>query len=195
MSEYFQRTLRLKPLIENDEDLCQRIRASFKTVYGDVSEESYSYPDHLLELGRGTKHIVIGLRRTIVDPLNDREVYLAVKFNHQCLPYFLGYSERIKTEIGYYDSAFRQGLNPPYFVGIVTVETFVPSLGSKERVAGILMEDISRGKELPLIELPGAEFCERIASDGRRERFFIDPDNYSSTNGDLYLSPEGRIDL
>lgn len=165
-------------------------------VYGDPSEKDVSpVSDNLLELGHGNKHTVIGLQRTILDPVNDREVHLAVRFSHQDLPYFLGNPGDIKTEVGHYDFAFSQGFNPPYFVSIATVEAYVPSLDSIERVAGILTEDLSHGGTLQLFESRGSEFCVRRTMDGQEERFFIDPDNHSSTNGNLYFSPEARIDL
>ncbi len=196
MSEYFQRTLRLKPLIERDEDICRRLRSAFKSVYDNSSEKDVSpSSDNLLKLGRGNKHTVVGLQRTIVDPANDREIHLAVKFNHEVLPYFLGNPEVIKKEIGHYDYAFNHEFNPLYFVLLATVEAYVPVLYSMERVAGILMEDISHGKTLPLIESSGSEFCIRRTSAGGLEQFFIDPDNCSSTNGSLYFSPEARLDL
>lgn len=188
MNEYYNRLVRLKPVIEADREVLRRIEDAFGFGYnfGDPSRD-------LLDLGSGSIHDVIGLGKTVTDPGTGYEVHLAIKLNKR-LPYSARRTRAIAEQAGMYDFAFQKGLNPPYFVGIVTTEANVA--GRVRRFAGIITEDISKGKTLKLIEEPDDEFCIRVLADGSKERIFLDPAfGAGSSNGRLYTNDEARIDI
>ena len=192
---YHSRIVRLKPIIDADSGIKNRISSAFSAVYDDrfVTNGKLLLSNGLISLGSGTNHDVIGLGKVVTDPHTEAEIHLAIKLNHR-----RGYSARLTSEIeqqlGAYDYAFESGLNPPYFVGVVTAEG--NNCGFMSRIAGVLTEDISKGKTLKLKERPDEEFCERVLSDGTVEKIFLDPRfGAFSSNGELYLRDEARIDI
>ncbi len=195
---YFQRWLRIKPIIEADTKLQEKIRAAFSAVYSHGSDYGpINVPPGLQELGQGRNHAVIGLNKVITDPETNREIHLALKMRRGGIVYSTErYQERrLIQQVGAYADAFTRRENPPYFVGVVTVN--IPIHGEEiEEVAGILTEDISERKTRELREFPDEESCERQNADGSWEKIFIDPDDYVySIGGEKYLLPEARIDL
>ncbi len=195
---YFERWSRIKPLIESDEELQERIRAAFSAVYSRKSE--YGQIDvspELQLLGQGKDHAVIGLKKVITDPETGREIHLALKMRQRGITYSTeGYQQRkLVQQLGAYNHAFTRKENPPYFVGVVTINHPIYG-GNEEEVAGILTEDVSEGKTRELREFPDKESCERQNVDGSWEKIFIDPSDFAySIGGEKYLLPEARIDL
>jgi hypothetical protein len=194
--EYFARTLRLKPVIEADSDLIGRVAEAFEATYDNRMSPYVPVivPDGLVDLGSGKDHVVIGLGRTIIDPADGTEIPLAIKLRLR-RPYEGDNDFDLEEQVGAYNAAFESGSNPPYFVGVVTAEASYDGRPRK-RLAGILTEDVSRGKTLRLIERPDDDFCERVLPDGSTERIFLDPGfGAYSSDGEKYLTPEARIDI
>ena len=194
--EYYHRTLRLKPLIETDTDLLARIAKSFQAVY-DNRMSPYGpihIPQGLLQLGHGTNYSVVGLGKSITDPLTQRIIPLALKLKMR-RPYGeVGYDE-LEEKLGAYEYAFKIENNPPYFVGVVTANASYDGR-PKKRLAGILTEDISNGKTLQLIEPLDDEYCTRILPNGTTEKIFIDPNFFDySVGGEKYTLDRARIDF
>ena len=196
-SEYLARTLRLKPIIEADHIVLQRAAEAFAAVYDNRMADygSIILPPELVELGSGKDHVVIGLGRSIVDPSGNRLVHLAIKLKLRD-PYgeFGLFDVGLEELVGAYHAAFERRKNPPYFVSVVTSEASY--LGRQRRLAGIIIEDVSNGKTLRLIERPDYDDCKRILPDGSSETIYLDPGyGAKSWDGDRYLTPEARIDL
>ena len=194
--EYFGRILRLKPIIEADEGLLSKIKAAFKAVY-DEMDSLYGpvfLPDVLQELGKSTTHIVIGLRQVITDPANNHDIHLALKLKLRD-PYSAESDSDLEEQLGAYEFAFMNGDNPPYFVGVVTAEASYYNR-PRERLAGIITEDVSKGKTLKLLENTDENFCRIVLPDGSENRIFIDPTfGAYSVGGEKYLTERARIDL
>jgi hypothetical protein len=193
--EYFARTLRLRPIIEADAEIMGRIAGAFRAVYDDRLSGAgpLLLSDGLIDLGSGTIHNVIGLGKVVTDPETGTYIHLAVRLNHR-FPYSARHTRGIFEQVGMYNYAFEIGQNPPYFVGVVTAEA--TNFGRKSRKAGILMEDVSKGKTLQLRGRPYEEVAERVLDDRSIEGIFLDPGGSSfSKNGELYLRDEARIDL
>ncbi len=195
---YFERWSRIKPLIESDEELQERIKAAFSAVYSRGS--SYApiiVPPQLQLLGVGKDHAVIGLNKVITDPETGKEIHLTLKMRQRGIHYSTEkyQGRKLEQQLGAYVSAFTRRMNPLYVVGVVTLNTPVYG-GEKEEVAGILTEDVSERKTRELREFPGEESCERQKSDGSWEKIFIDPSDFAySSGGEKYLAAEARIDL
>ena len=68
-TEYFNRIVRLKPIIEANAEIVQRIGRTFNhpLQYGIP-------PDDVIQLGFGTRHIVCGVGR-IIDPTTENELF------------------------------------------------------------------------------------------------------------------------
>lgn len=150
-------------------------------------------PPELIQLGRGKEHLVIGLRNTVTDFYNNREIPLAIRMGLQ-RPYEVDEGD-IEEQIGAYHAAFEDGKNPPYFVMVVTAEVSYEGKHNK-RLAAILTEDVSREKTARLIATLDENSCDRVLSDGATERIFLDPTfPFRSSEGEKYLSLEARIDI
>ncbi len=196
---YFERWSRIKPLIEADEELREKIKAAFSAVYSRGSDYGpINVPPELQVLGQGKDHAVIGLNKVITDPETKREIHLALKMRQRGgIGYSMGeyQQKKLSQQLGAYNSAFTRKENPPYVVGVVTFNTPVNG-GNEGEVAGILTEDVSEGKTKELREFPSEESCERRNVDGSWEKIFIDPSDFAySIGGEKYLAPEARIDL
>ena len=151
--------------------------------------------DPLQFLGSGQVHAVIGLGRSIVAPLNGREVPLAVSFNRRFAYTPRDRGQALENRIGAFNYRFERGDTVPYFLSVVSAtasdEGYPP-----RRLAGILTEDVSNGKKNRLEELPDNSYCVRVLPDGLRERIYFDPAfGAMNSGGKLWLEERARIDL
>jgi|SRR3989338_523545 len=198
LNEYYARTLRLKPLIEQDVDLLQRIKLAFETVY-DNAQSLYGpvYVSEPLQfLGAGQIHAVIGLGKSIIDPINKQEIPLAISLCRRGLGYdFEARSEMLQQRIDAFDYMFAQEGNVPYFLTVVTANASIHRK-TPRRIAGIVTEDITNGKRNTLEECFGSSYCIRIFPDGTRERIYLDPEwDDLAHDGKMWLEERARIDL
>ena len=204
--EYHGRILRLKPIIEADEGLMQRIAQTFDILYNQPPPHRIAggrkLPEGIDELGRGKRHEVFSVGK-VVDPLQGREVYLAVRLCHR-VPYQTQLGKFLAEQMGAFEDAFTNGkISSPYVVGVITSPlTLINKLLSGSRVAGMLLEDITEGKKYSLFEERyDHEHVFRSNGSGKEGPFLIDPeyDNRDTERfmefGKKYLSDEARIDL
>ena len=196
MNDYYERTLRLKPLLEQDADLLGRIKSAFEAVY-DKAGSSFGpvyVNSPLLFLGSGQTHAVIGLGKSLVDPMTEQEIPLAVSFNRR-FAYELDNLDDLQERIGAFNSKFIDGVSVPYFLSVVSANASVKGR-APHRLAGILMEDVSNQRKNQLEEYPEDPYCVRIFPDGTRERLYLDPPWGSHhRGGELWLEERARIDL
>jgi hypothetical protein len=183
IEEYHNRIIRLKPIIEENKDLGDRIIKGVNAFYCGSDMPA----DGVLYLGRGTRSGVLGFEG-VYDPVQDKEIRIAVKLNNGIpLP-----SRTIAQQVGAYERAFVEDNKPPYFVGILTL----PFCG--ERIYALVMEDISDGGRLELIEEQDSDFCLVKLANGDTEKRFIDPNIMEPTdmqNGKKYLEDIARTDI
>ncbi len=195
---YFDRWARIKPLVEADKELQERIKSAFSAVYSRGSDYGpIVVAPELQLLGEGKDHAVIGLNKVVTDPETGIDIHLALKLRQRGIVYSAeGHLKRkLEQQLGAYTQAFTRRKNPPYFVGVVTNEK-TSSRIENIKIAGILTEDVSMGKTRALREYTEEESCQRQNAEGRWEKIFIDPSDFaSSIGGENYLTPEARIDL
>ncbi len=198
---YYERTLRLKPIVEQDTDLLQRIKLAFEATY-DPKNGIYCFADRknvssrlsapLYHLGTGNEHVVIGLDRVVTDPQTGYDVHLALRLNHLEPDNIL---VSLPLQLHAFEKAFEYGKNPPYFVGgaACSVQMYT---GAIKEVAGMLTEDLSQKGKYRIHTYPDEEICRRVSPDGTAERFFLDPDlSFDFNRGEKYCSPEALIRL
>jgi len=201
VNEYYQRALRLKPLILADHDMLNRIRSIRDHQYhqGELDES-------VELLGEGSSNNIYNIG-SVTDPETQREIPIAIRLDKvpSLLDVFLSQLER---ELEEYEAAHALGENTPYFVSVVTF----PYDDKGDIIFAILTEDISKKKALPLKTIDGDySRVKRTNEDGSTQPFFIDPvqfkELYSSyglekvemvksvCSGGKYLADKARIDL
>ncbi len=200
MSEYQERTHRLTEIISKDPELTEHLRQAFVGAYEEQSVPAHSgiISDCKL-IGAGRHHIIIGVERTLIDPTNNREISLALRLRHDGNPYIKGrvLERYFLEEIGSFDRAFEQELNPPYFVAAVQAEVEIK--GRRKTLLGILLEDVSFSGKYEINSVPKADdnlnghFFIRKNPNGTIERFFLDPNDFArAAQGKPYLN-EGML--
>ncbi len=202
VNEYYQRTLRLKPLISADQDMLKRIRSIRDYQYhkGELDES-------VKLLGEGSSNNIYNIG-SVTDPETQREIPIAIRLDKapSLLDVFLN---QLEKELEEYEAAHALGENTPYFVGVVT---FPYDDKGDIKIFAILTEDISKKKALPLKTIDGDfSHVERMNEDGSKQLFFIDPYQFreldrsyglenvervkSVCSGGKYLADKARIDL
>ncbi len=159
---YYERLMRLKPMIESSDEIMRNISSVFLHVYfNEKLNAGISY------LGRGDQHILHNVGK-IEDLANKKIVHLATRLNYE-FPYNLK-DERswmlINENLTEFQNAFEKGKNAPYFCSIINWHN------DNQKIAGMLLEDVSENRKYSLIET-GTMHQEFERNDGKR--FFLDP--------------------
>ena len=185
--EYFQRYLRIKSEVINDDGILENIRNAFEHQY--LGEEKR---EEILHLGQGDTHILFYVGE-VVDPENQRPTHIAVRLWHyHDEPYDLDLRSRLFIpQIHQFERAFVNGHNPPYFVGAVCWK----SKEFPEGVVAFLVEDVSEKRKYELTP-DGNRFFFREEGKGRRTRFLLDPPVvYDADATSQYISESVRLDV
>ena len=193
--QYFARTQRLMPVIAANHDICDRIQAVFNAMYAldddGRRKRQFIWPEGVIRLGEGTVHGTFGLEASVTDPLNGQNIPLALKLKFM-LPYFSESPLDIEGQLMGYERAFELEKNPPYFVGAVQT----PVENRMEPLLGLLMEDVSNGRTLEMIESKfDKESVTVVMPDGRRVKRFIDPDVWGNAYSKRYTGDSVLLDL
>ena len=188
VNEYFERTLKVKPLILADTGLVTRINSVFEHQY-----RKTDLPNEVLKLGKGMQHAVFSVGK-VTNPDTGIDIYIALRLTQNC-PYESTTSRPLDGVLGAFENAFYRGENkPPYFVAAVVSSVDVSHLIISKPM-GMLVEDISEGRSHKIIDgRIGEDFCYKIVEDSQ-QRFFIDPEEKYPDLGIKYCSDEARIDL
>ncbi len=158
---YYERLLRLKPIIESSEEIMNNISSVFSHTY--LNE---NLKEKIKFLGQGNQHILYNVGK-IEDQINKRDVHLATRLSH-ISPYNLNDEQSwmlINENLTLFEECFKNGNNPPYFCGIVNWK----NNGSK--IAGMILEDISENKKYALCE----EDVENFKRKEDNKIFYLDP--------------------
>ena len=186
--EYYSRIVRLKPIIEADKDLCDRLRNCFENVYGCEGLRS-----DILKVGSGTMHTFFSVGNVSggsgIEKM-DLGLRLPHKYPHE---FFEGISS-CDQDLGAFVWAFMHGENPPPdFVGAVTY--VLEKRHIERRVVGILTQDLSEGRRFTLNSYPDENWGIK-RKDEENKKYFIDPVlGDPCEDGEKYLADEARIDL
>ena len=184
---YYERIIRLKPVIASDAQMLERIASAFEYEYGD--KNSVESPRMI---GFGDVHTLYNVG-FIRDPANERGIHVAVRlWHHDKHPYNL--EERaflLAIQLYEFEKAFENGLNPPYFAGVATWKKG----GHGKRVAGFILEDVSENRKYKLTETEGWRSFFYREGTFRREKFFLDPSIIGDIEAHQYLEDRARIDL
>lgn len=189
IDDYYERTLRLRNEILNGNGIVDNIVNAFESTY--LKKER---SENVIFIGQGDTHTVLHIGE-VIDPYNGRPVHLAVRLkNDQYGPY----DDRLRSkmlipQLDAFQSAFVDGENPPYFVGVVSWKG--PKEKFDNRVLGFILEDVSERKKYHLVP-DGHVFFFREEERRKRTRFFLDPRvEYLAESESRYLSDEARIDV
>ncbi len=185
---YYRRTLRMKSVLERDTGILRNAGSVFRNVY--LKER---LQEGVVEIGRGSNNIFFGIGKTY-DPENPaRDIYLGLRLNKD-FP-FERYGKKFPAQFGAYERAYCCEIPPPYFAVAVTYRL----LGENSKIIGaMLTEDLSRGNTVQIHAPFNEDYIERIM-DERRERFFVDPNDWYGQGfedlGAKYVEDRARIDV
>jgi hypothetical protein len=197
--EFENKILRLKPVIEGNEKICNNIVSTFEHIY--LGNELSSESTHL---DKGSAHSLFNVGM-VEDPLNGREVHLATRLSYN-LDYFYHDSEfslcYFTSQLNQYKDAFLDGDNLPYLTAAVTWKDLVG-----ENHYAFLVEDVTHNqkytlttKDLPkrrngmgLLTTLNCNIYERRVEDDKT--FFLDPKFTDSNAGGKYIQDKFLINI
>ena len=178
---YYERGVRLKPIIESNTEILENAKKSFENMYLNTKHP-------LIYLGSGDHHQVQNIGQ-IFDPINKRNIHLATRliwedsYMFDKIKYLLTNLKKFEGTHLYYPN-----LKSPYFCLVMAWEN--PK--TLKKINGMILEDVSENKKLKLKEKSkmGGTF-ERED----RKIFVLDPMIYDKTYEKTYLAKEARIFL
>src|SRR3989344_2317073 len=180
--EYLDRTRRLKPLIEADSSIIDRIR----DVIRDTIELGLGRPvSGANYLGNGSSNAAYWVG-TVTDPSNGRTLDLALKVGRRN-QYSIDDPDNLADELGPFVREYVAENNPPYFVAAVDLRGFQNGLSQE---AAILTEDVSCRKTRPIIPTGDGSHFMRTNPDGSVEKFFLDSIEKASPDAQIYLGSD-----
>ncbi|MGV8168952.1 MAG: hypothetical protein ACP5N3_02755 [Candidatus Nanoarchaeia archaeon] len=171
--EYLSRFLRIKTIVESNEQIMTNIDNVFCNEYlGEPLSKDLMY------LGSGNSHIIHSIYpEPIYD--NGREIMLALRLSrNDAHPYTLRSIEgdrdfQLFSELSSFCEAFIDGKNPSYFIGLVE---WKDNEKFQNGVVGFLTEDLTKRKTLESRTRTErlSEYLEVTDKKGRTNTFFID---------------------
>ncbi len=175
---YYERSVRLKPIIESNQEILENARKAFEKVY--LNKEN-----NLTYLGSGDHHEVQNIGK-IFDPINKREIYLATRLVYED-SYAFDSEGLLLKHLQEFENSFATNSNPPYFCSIITWK----NSKSLKLINGMVLEDVTKNRKLKIREIN--KFGYFMREDGKR--FFLDPILMDIGSRDIYLNEEARIFL
>lgn len=153
MTPLYARILRLKPIIEADEQLMREFRRRFDFMYGADGTASGQEPPDVIYRD-GTHRRVFTHLGTVVDPHNDEILHIGLKLWMRDYPYRvtehrneIGFNEPLSGELGAFDyeGGERDGRFEDNSKGFLIPNIIGVVYDRRRKIFGMVTEDLSHG--------------------------------------------------
>src|SRR3989338_5542703 len=149
VSEYFEGWMKMRALLLQDQVFRLNAGQTMRKIYIDNLIDDPA----LNIVGQGYSHIIISIQ-------SEQDIPIALRLRYhrndnalregQPVPYKL--DDLLAEQMGAYEKAFLESLNPPRFVGVLTIPD------EKDKLACIVTEDLSAQGKTVLLSNPGQVF-------------------------------------